>query len=134
MKRPVGDCRNRPLQTVVAKRGLIQVWIFAALANGATPVAAFLQRQGVSEHSNLHDVGRLMIQQGLRPEEAMALPKKNIDLDARTLRVGKSKTKKGTGRLLKLTTESWRFWPGEYPVQAHGSFRVRAAWAVTSRN
>lgn len=69
---------------------------------------AFLQRQGISEHSNLHDVGRLMIQQGLRPEEAMALPKKNVDLDARTLRVGKSKTRKGTGRLLKLTTESWQ--------------------------
>lgn len=69
---------------------------------------AFLRREGISEGGNLHDVGRLMIQQGVRPEEAMALPKKNVDLDARTLRVGKSKTKKGTGRLLKLTTESWQ--------------------------
>jgi hypothetical protein len=41
---------------------------------------AFLRREGISEHGNLHDVGRLMIQQGLRQEEAMALPKKMLTI------------------------------------------------------
>ncbi|MGI8958539.1 MAG: tyrosine-type recombinase/integrase [Bryobacteraceae bacterium] len=69
---------------------------------------SYLRSRRVSENGNLHDVGRLMIQQGMRPEEAMALPKVNVNLGKRTLRVGKSKTRKGRGRILKLTTESWQ--------------------------
>jgi integrase len=69
---------------------------------------AFLQRESISENGNLHDSGRLMIQQGLRPEEVMALPKANFDIEKRTLTVGKSKTKKGSGRAIKLTAESWQ--------------------------
>ena len=67
----------------------------------------FLRTHGISENGNLHDVGRLMINQGFRPDEAMALEKAAVDLDKRLVRVTKSKTKKGL-RWLKLRTESWQ--------------------------
>ncbi len=67
----------------------------------------FLQNHSVSENGNLYDVGRLMVNQGFRPDEAMALEKAAVDLDDRMVRVTKSKTKKGLRRV-KLTVESWQ--------------------------
>lgn len=53
----------------------------------------------------LHDVGRLMMQQGLRPEEAQRIKKADVDLDGGFLfvRWGKSRSAK---RKLSLTQES----------------------------
>ena len=67
----------------------------------------FLRAHSVSENGNLHDVGRLMINQGFRPDETMALEKAAVDLDKKLIRITKSKTKKGL-RCLKLTAESWQ--------------------------
>lgn len=67
----------------------------------------FLEQHSVTENRNLYDLGRLMINQGLRPDEAMALEKSAVDLDHRMLWVTKSKTRKGL-RGLKLTVESWQ--------------------------
>ncbi len=67
----------------------------------------FLRAHSISENGNLHDVGRLIINQGFRPDEAMALERAAVDLDNRIVRVTKSKTKKGLRRV-KLTVESWQ--------------------------
>jgi integrase/recombinase XerD len=75
---------------------------------------------------DLYDVTRLMLLQGLRPTEAMAVAKDTVDLESRTLRVvrGKSASAK---RVLNLTDESSRIlgrrmpgdspwcFPGRYP-------------------
>jgi hypothetical protein len=37
-----------------------------------------LQQRKTSENGNLHNVGRLLIQQGLRPEEAMSIAKADV--------------------------------------------------------
>ncbi len=54
---------------------------------------------------NLYDLGRLMILQGCRPEELMALHQEHVDLDQMTVRIvaGKSKAAK---RTLALCDES----------------------------
>ncbi len=57
------------------------------------------------KHPVVHDVGRLIILQGMRPDEVLSLQKENIDLDARTLEVKSSKTSAGK-RTLNLTGES----------------------------
>jgi integrase len=66
-----------------------------------------LKQRKISENGNLHDLGRLMIQQGVRPDEAMSIAKADVDLDARKLTIPKSKSNAGR-RTLKLTTESWQ--------------------------
>jgi integrase len=66
----------------------------------------YLVKESVSEHGNLHDVGRLMINQGLRPEEVVCLRKADVDWDKRTLTVTHGKTR-AAQRTLKLTKESW---------------------------
>jgi len=53
----------------------------------------------------LFDVGRLMVNQGLRPSEALALRKADVNLDRRELEVPKSKSK-ASSRTLNLTGES----------------------------
>jgi len=68
---------------------------------------SFLQRRSISENGNLHDVGRLMIQQGLRPEEALTIEKSGVDLERRSVKVSKSKSNTGL-RTLKLTSETWQ--------------------------
>ena len=47
-----------------------------------------------------------MINQGFRPDEAIALEKAAVDLNNRTVQVTKSKTKKDLRRV-KLTVERW---------------------------
>ena len=55
---------------------------------------------------DLHDVALLMINQGLRPEEAISLRKGDIDLENRTIFVSNGKTK-AARRHLDMTTESF---------------------------
>jgi integrase len=54
---------------------------------------------------NLHDVGRLMINQGLRPEEATALAKDDINLETGMIHVRRGKTR-AANRFLDMTAES----------------------------
>lgn len=54
---------------------------------------------------NLGKVGRLILLQGMRPEEAMSLPKAAIDLEKGTLKVLAGKTP-AAKRTLKLTQEA----------------------------
>jgi len=56
-------------------------------------------------YRDLYDFGRLMIQQGCRPEEFLELEKRNVDLMNRWLYVANGKTR-AAKRRLKLTTES----------------------------
>jgi integrase len=58
-----------------------------------------------AKYPDLHDVGRLIINQGMRPEEAVAIAKDDIDIERGTLKIRKGKTKKAK-RMLDLTTES----------------------------
>jgi integrase len=58
-----------------------------------------------SRNKTLHDVGRLMVNQGMRPSEALVLRKADVDLERRELLVLKSKSKAGS-RTLNLTGES----------------------------
>ena len=53
---------------------------------------------------NLYDVGRIMVNQGCRPEESMSARKADLDIEAGTIRV-QSKTPAGN-RTLFLTPES----------------------------
>lgn len=54
---------------------------------------------------DLHDVGRLMVNQGMRPEEVTSLAKANIDFESGTIYVARGKTK-AAKRHLNMTTES----------------------------
>jgi integrase len=54
---------------------------------------------------DLHDVGRLMLEQGCRPEEIRSLPQSAINLPARTFQILGGKTK-AARRTLNLTTAS----------------------------
>jgi integrase len=54
---------------------------------------------------NLYDIGRLMINQGVRPEEAAALAKVDVNLKRRQVLIRKSKSA-ASERTLDLTTES----------------------------
>lgn len=56
---------------------------------------------------NLYDVGRLMINQGMRPDEVVSLAKSDIDLRAGTIHVSSGKTA-AARRVLDMTSESRR--------------------------
>lgn len=55
--------------------------------------------------SGLHDVGRLMINQGIRPEEATVIAKVDVDLKRRQILIRKSKSL-ASERTLDLTSEA----------------------------
>lgn len=63
------------------------------------------RRYFANARGNLRDVARLILLQGLRPDEAVRIRKEDVDLDGRTLRVATGKTK-AARRALKLTEES----------------------------
>jgi integrase len=54
---------------------------------------------------DLHDLGRLMLNQGCRPEELLSLPWDQVDFQAGMVKIGRSKTTAGR-RILRLTPES----------------------------
>ena len=56
-------------------------------------------------HPVAFDIGRLIILQGMRPEEVLSLSKDHVDLEHRTLRVAKGKSRSAR-RTLDLTAES----------------------------
>lgn len=56
-------------------------------------------------NQDLYDLGRLMLNQGARPEEILALRKSDVDLERRQLRIPSGKSR-AARRVLDLTTES----------------------------
>lgn len=58
-----------------------------------------------AKHPDLHDLGRLMINQGGRPEEIVSAAKTDVDFEAGTLKIPKGKSK-AARRTLDLTAES----------------------------
>lgn len=57
-----------------------------------------------AKSKNLHDCGRLMLNQGIRPDEAVCLLKKDVDFDRGTLLISFGKTP-AARRILNLTSE-----------------------------
>ena len=58
-----------------------------------------------AKRPNLHDVAKLILLQGMRPEEAMRLRPEDVDLERGTVHIPKGKTK-AARRALKLRAES----------------------------
>ena len=58
-----------------------------------------------SKHRDLYDLGRLMLNQGMRPEEALALRKLDVNLDRGQLQIRSGKST-AARRTLDLTPES----------------------------
>ena len=58
-----------------------------------------------SKHRNLNDLGRLMINQGMRPEEVLAIAKFDVNLDRGQLQIPRGKSA-AARRVLDLTPES----------------------------
>jgi integrase len=69
------------------------------------------------KHPNLHDFGRLMLLQGMRPEELTSLPKCDVNLERGQLQVrwGKSPAAR---RTLDLTSESRRILAARMPGES----------------
>lgn len=78
------------------------VWMDRALPFVASGFAYIAGQDG---YLDLRDFGRLMIQQGCRPEEFLELRKEHVDLIERRMLVVSGKTK-AARRRLKLTRES----------------------------
>jgi site-specific recombinase XerD len=58
-----------------------------------------------SKHKDLHDLGRLILNQGARPEEMTTLRKEDVDLERGQIRIRNGKSA-AARRTLDLTTES----------------------------
>jgi len=67
--------------------------------------AQFIASSDQKAYRDLHDFGRLMIQQGCRPEEVIELRKVDVDLMGRWMHIRAGKTR-AARRRLKLTAES----------------------------
>lgn len=78
------------------------LWMDKALPFRA---AGFSEIGSEPGYRDLHDFGRLMIQQGCRPEEFLELRKEHVDLLNRWLYIKSGKTR-AAKRRLKLTAES----------------------------
>jgi integrase len=60
-----------------------------------------------AKHRDLHDLGRLMLNQGPRPDEVTSLLKTDVDLEYRKMYIRKGKSR-AARRKLDLTAESCR--------------------------
>jgi integrase len=60
-----------------------------------------------AKHRDLHDLGRLMLNQGPRPDEVTSLAKVDVDLEHRKMHIRKGKSR-AARRCLNLTSESCR--------------------------
>ena len=58
-----------------------------------------------AKHRDLHDLGRIMLNQGMRPDEVTALHRNDIDLSLGQLHIPQGKSS-AARRTLDLTTES----------------------------
>src|ERR1017187_894344 len=63
--------------------------------------------QYAMSYPDLHDVGRIMINQGMRPEEVVSLAKTDINLDSGTIKIRRGKTE-AARRTLDMTAETRR--------------------------
>jgi len=76
---------------------------------------------------DLHDVTTLVRKQGMRPEEAIEIEKKNVDLIARTLRIPRGKTK-AARRTLRLTVESVEVLKRRLHEGEHSDAKLKELW------
>jgi len=60
-----------------------------------------------SKHADLHDLGRLILNQGMRPDEVICLRREDVDLDRGQVHIPKGKSG-AARRTLDLTSESRR--------------------------
>lgn len=60
-----------------------------------------------AKHRDLHDVARLILNQGVRPDEVTSLPKADVDIERRQLHIRKGKSA-AARRTLDLTSDSCR--------------------------
>ena len=58
-----------------------------------------------AKHKDLHDLGRMILNQGMRPDEVTCLRKDDVDLDRGQARIRNGKSA-AARRILDLTTES----------------------------
>jgi integrase len=95
----------------------------------------YLREKGISVNGNLHDVGRLIINQGLRPEEVLSLRNTDVDWDKGTVTICKGKTS-ASRRTLKLTKESWQILVGRIKGDSPWIFpsRKRPGQHITKLN
>jgi integrase len=70
-----------------------------------TPIEEMEYFNRAQKFPNLHDVCRLMVNQGMRPEEVTVLAKEDIDLDRGLIHIRKGKST-ASKRVLDMTTES----------------------------
>ncbi|HXM12623.1 MAG TPA: site-specific integrase [Terriglobales bacterium] len=73
-------------------------------------LSAFEERQyfvRAGKHRDLHDLGRLMLNQGPRPDEVTSLAKADVDLEHRRMYIRRGKSR-ASRRKLDLTAESCR--------------------------
>src|SRR5690348_11425229 len=75
---------------------------------------------------NLYDLGRLMVLQGYRPEELMALRKEHVNLEASQIRIDGGKTR-AARRTLDFALNPLKFSRRGCRAIRHGCFRRIAA-------
>jgi integrase len=94
-------------------------------ALSSTEEAALLESCLGSRSRGLYTAVVLVLNTGLRDGEARALRWNQIDLEARTITVGKSKTSAGTGRVIPLNdrvTLAIRTWANRFPKRDRDHF------------
>src|SRR5258708_32078994 len=80
-------CRDNPVRNVKIPSDRDAVRIHVVTAAEEKKYFA-----GAAKNRNLFDLGRLMLNQGMRPEEIVSLAKADIDLERNTLRIRERKT------------------------------------------
>jgi integrase len=75
-------------------------------------------------YPNLYDLGRLMLNQGCRPEELLALRKDAVDPERGTFRIVSGKSK-AARRTLTMTSEARGIMLGAWPGSRHGCSHPR---------
>jgi integrase len=99
----------------------------------------YFHRCAKAGYHNLADVARLILEQGLRPEEAMHLERRGVDLERRRIRIFQGKTK-AARRALKLTPAaleivSRRMWESDSPwLFPSPKTETRAGQPITKLN
>ena len=82
-----------------------------------------------AKHRDLHDLGRLMLNQGMRPDEVTSLAKVDVDLADRKVQIRKGKSR-AARRKLDLTVESCRILAERLAGDVSVLMRERAAIAT----
>lgn len=93
-------CRDNPVRRVDIPSDAESIRIRVLL-----PAEERIYFEAARRFPNLHDLGRLMLNQGCRPDELMTLKQVDVDLDGGLLHIRRGKTK-AAKRTLKLTAES----------------------------